>query len=263
MHSDAKSAVRALRFSAVDPHQVAERVAGMLAEAHRSRNPLAGAPVQVLRSSLSPMRQANDAASESSVRRAMTEQEPIEALGLAFDPGHQGAKVEKFWRDWGQRLGLAVTEREAEAFRAGLGGLPGYFYGKLNYYAAINPVLAKALLVKLGVVPKDSPAASDPDLKAALANKARDKYSAEDLQDYSKGLIENYEFHAKNFFPDNFKPLSESERRDWHQKIGDLPAVVVEGMSAGGLQGANFLVLAHRLGLSKLGAPECDEIPME
>lgn len=33
---DAKSAVKALSFSAVDPHQVAERVAGMLAEAHRA-----------------------------------------------------------------------------------------------------------------------------------------------------------------------------------------------------------------------------------
>lgn len=260
--SDAKSALKALRFSAVDPHQVAERVAGMLAEAHRSRNPLAGAPVAVLRSQLPEAPQANDAAPMSG-RRSMSEKDIAETLGAAFDPGHQGAKVEVFWRDWAQRLGVAVTEREAEAFRAGLRGLPGYFYGKLNYYAAVNPVLAKALLVKLGVVSKDSPAASDPDLKAALASRAREKYSPEDWEDYSKGLIHNYEFHAKNFFPDKFRPLSESERREWHQKIGDLPAVVVEGMSSGGLQGAHFLVMAHRLGLSKLGAPERDEIPIE
>lgn len=260
--SDAKSALKALHFSALDPHQVAERVAGMMAEAHRSRNPLAGAPVEVLRSSLPPTAQADDAA-PGSARRPMGEKDMIETLGSAFDPAHQGAKVEKFWRDWAQRLGVAVTEREAESFRAGLRGLPGYFYGKLNYYAAVNPVLAKALLVKLGVVSKDSPAASDPDLKAALASRAREKYSPEDWEDYSKGLIHNYEFHAKNFFPDKFRPLSESERREWHQKIGDLPAVVVEGMSAGGLQGAHFLVMAHRLGLSKLGAPERDEIPIE
>ncbi|MCC6271940.1 MAG: hypothetical protein IT572_00610 [Deltaproteobacteria bacterium] len=42
--SDAKSAVKTLRFSAVDPHQVAERVAGMLAELHRSRRSTDSAP---------------------------------------------------------------------------------------------------------------------------------------------------------------------------------------------------------------------------
>ncbi len=260
--ADAKSAVKAVRFSAVDPHQVAERVAGMLAEAHRSQNPLAGAPVAVLRSQVPTMAQANDAAPKSE-RRPMTEKDMIETLGSAFDPGHQGAKVERFWRDWAQRLGVVVTEREAEAFRAGLRGLPGYFYGLLNYYAATNPALAKVVLVELGVVPKNSSAASDPDLKAALAAKTRDKFSQEDWEDLTRGTVYSYHLYGKNFFPEKFRPLDEAERGEWHRKIGDLPAVVAEAMNAGGLPGSDFLLLAHRLGLSKLGTPDRAELPVE
>ncbi len=260
--SDAKSAVKALRFSAVDPHQVAERVAGLLAEAHRSRNPLAGAPVEVLRSSLLPTAQANDAA-PGSERRPMTRQDMIQTLGSAFDPGHQGAKVENFWRDWAQRLGVVVTEPEAEAFRAGLRGLPGYSYGLLKYYAAVNPTLAKVLLVELGVVPKEAPTASDPDLRAALAAKTRDKFSQEDWEDLTRGVVYNYQSYGENFFPEKYRPLGEAERAEWHRKIGDLPAVVVEAMTAGGLPSAGFLMLVHRLGLSKLGTPERDELPVE
>lgn len=260
--SDAKSALKALRFSAIDPHQIAERVAGMLAEAHRSQNPLARAPIAVLRWQLPPASQGNDAAPLSG-RRAMSEQDPIETLGMAFDPGHQGAKVEKFWRDWAQRLGVVVTEREAEVFRAGLRGLPGYSYGLIKYYAATNPTLAKVLLVELGVVPKEAPTVSDPDLRAALAAKTRDKFSQEDWEDLTRGVVYSYHLYGKNFFPEKFRPLSEAERAEWHRKIGDLPAVVVQAMNAGGLPSADFLMLTHRLGLSKLGTPERAELPVE
>lgn len=262
--SDAKSAIRFLHFSAVDPYQVAERVAGMLAELHRfnSNNLLVSASSKMLTSDWIGSEQANDAEPVSE-RRPMNENDIAMQLGRALDPQAQGARVEIFWREWATALGVKLDAAELQSFADGMRTYPPYFHRKLSYYSVAKPELAKALLFKLNLLPPKTAAAAEPELRAALSAKVRDQSSSEDWEDFSKSSLWSYEYFGKGYFPEKFRPLSESERLQWHEAIGDLPPLFAEALTTGGLQSSVFMLLAERLGLSKLGIPDREDMPVQ
>jgi len=176
-------------------------------------------------------------------------------FAAGWNPRSPQGRLLNFWADWAQAQGQRLTPEDRANFEAGFSRFPAYFAEELARRSAIDPLLTKALMQRLELLPVDSPLNRDIELRGALTVKAGEILRGSELDSIQRDTLLRYESHAPSYFPQSYRPLSESELSEWKSKIEALPPVLARFLHRGDLGIGPFFMLAHELGLSKLGVP--------
>jgi hypothetical protein len=182
----------------------------------------------------------------------------IRGGGSASPPGVKVAEIPRRWAE--ERLQWPFKWRDIDqlGFELALERLPNWFLPHLAHLFPAHPLTARALFVRLELLPKTSFLNGDSQVVRELSQQARQQMSEAKWRRHAEQVLNFYELTAPDFFPKTYKDpmLIPEENRRLMERLGDLPPSLLIYLCEIPLSyPAYFLSLLHRLGISDLGDP--------
>lgn len=255
-------AIRDELFRVIEAFQVPEgapvesSVAKVLMEVSKQQLEMAKAGTSEFNRKSESLDAVEEAApSRKQEKLAVSDNDWVKNLVSGIDLASSRGKIVKFWAAWAEAKGLEISPQDRQGFERALERFPAYFIDGLAYRSVVDPLSTKALLLRLELLPSTSRLGGDIEIREALAERSSEKIESKEMERIKRGILSTYDTQAAVFFPETYQPLSAAERVEWESKIETLPPILARALNDSELRSAEFLALAHELGLSKLGVP--------
>ncbi len=148
-----------------------------------------------------------------------------------------------------------VSRRDLKEFESVLDACPEYLLSDLAHWSETDSLLAKAWLLRLGLLPKGSSLRTDPEVLETLEGKTVEQLRPMEVEEVKAGIFFHYTIRGSRLLPQTYRALNASERMQWRAKIDQLPPILGRSLLESGIRGETILLLLHELGLSRLGIP--------
>jgi len=178
-----------------------------------------------------------------------------------FDPTTYEYKIYDALKQWSNQLVVPMDFAELEVMKQNLDAYPSYFPQHLAFFAKRDPESFKFLCLSFGLFPQGTGFERDPTVLSALRVKAKDSLPAEELERISSKVLRHYEWVAEAFFPPDYKPMEEAGRKDFAERLFQLPSQALKILADPFIGEGQFLLLLSHWGLSPYGIPKSTETP--
>jgi len=152
--------------------------------------------------------------------------------------------------DWLHESPVHLVNRQLSAFEGALSRESLYFTKNLLLYVRTDPLLAKALVARLGLVPIDSPLYRDREVIGVLSVNATSELSAEELRQIEESTYSRFQVEMDSYYPERSSQIP--SRKEWFERVGALPPILLRAWNSPLLIPDQFLHLAYRLGVSQI-----------